>query len=417
MNVRYACRELVMRPKRSLTGIISIAFAITVFLSLEAYSTGFKEAARAPLTEIGVDIIAQREGQTPEEFNGIVFPHSSGPLIREEIDTIQSLEGIEAVSEGVFFWSFEEKEFIVGLGFDSTKNFGPARLQAGLKEGRFLEPNDSGVLLVDISYANQKKIDVGDVVTIAQKPFSVIGLVDTSRVGQVANANVFLPLEDARRLSYESKNVQNVSPFNPEDSNILFIKAMPSKAAEVAEKVNDYLGKMAIITTPRSFDEVLGATFVLVDRFGLLVGMIGILVAVLSLFRSAISSISERKRDIALMRAIGWSSRDVKWQVIFETMILSFVGGAAGIIVSYGVSVILRLSQVTIPVPWELSPTPHFLPGGAKKLALIVPLDAQITDLLILVSIAMTIVIGGLVCLWVARAVTAIKPVEVWRNE
>lgn len=417
MNYRYGLMELLLRPKRSIAGIISIALAIALFLSLQAYSSGYKEAARAPLTEIGVDIVAQREGKTPEEFRGIVFPHSSGPLNREEIETIKRMEGIEEISEGVFFWSFEENQLIVGLGFDSSQNFGPGRLRAGLKEGRFIEPSDKGVLLADISYAEQFGIQVGDIITIANESFSVIGLVDTSRAGQVANANVFLNLEDARRLSFESKNVQNVTRFNSNDSNILFVKAIPSKASVLAENMEEYLGQMAIITTPRTFDDVLGATYVLVDRFGVLVGTVGIIIAAFSLFRSAISSITERKKDIALMRAVGWSRREVRRQIIFETLSVSIIGGGIGILIAIGVSYILQFSKVTVPVPWELSPTPHFLPGGAKELALVVPLDAQITGILTMLSVLMTIGIGGLVCLWASKAATSIKPVEVWRND
>lgn len=417
MNYQYALLEIIRRPKRTIAGFLSIALSVALFLSLQAYSSGYKEAARAPLYEIGVDIVAQREGQTPEEFSGIVFPHSSGSISRAQIDEMKKLDGVAEISEGVFFWYFEDQRFMAGLGFDSSQNFGPGRLKAGLKEGRFIEQGESGVLLVDLSFAEQNDVQIGESVTLSGKSFSVIGIVDSSRAGQIANANVFVSLEDARMLAHSSNNVQKVDPFGPEDSNIIFVKSLPSKAAGLSEQMKDILGQNAIITTPRSFDDVLGATFALVDRFGLLVGAVAVIVAMFSLFRSAVSGISERKQDIALMRATGWSRGDVKRQIITENMIISLSGAIAGIVLSFGISYILRFTKVTVPVPWELSPTPHFLPGGAKEIALVVPLDAQITGFISLLAVVISTVIGGLVCLWAARAATSIKPMEVWRND
>ena len=81
MSFHYLWAELFLRPRRSVAALLSMAFGVTLLLSLQAYSTGYRLAARAPLAEIGADIAAQRQGKVPVAFEGILFPHSTAPLV------------------------------------------------------------------------------------------------------------------------------------------------------------------------------------------------------------------------------------------------------------------------------------------------------------------------------------------------
>ena len=417
MNLSYLYAELRRRPGRTFASVLSVAVGVALFVSLQAYAAGYREAARAPLAEIGADIVAQRQGAVPDDFKGIVFPHSTAPIHQNEIDAIRKLPGVEDIGQAVLFWDFEPSSFLVGLGLDPSQAVGPGRLQAAVRAGRFLRPGDHGVAVADTSYASQNHLAVGDRVTIAGKPFAVVGLVDTSRAGQLANANVYLPLADAQALSTVAPNVRAVFDFRPDDANVLFIKADASKAAVVAGQAKTMLGSQSIVTTPGSFNDVLGATFDLIDRFGLLVGLAGLLVAMAGLLRTTAASLWERRRDVGLMRAVGWRRRDISGQLLAETLALTGLGGLIGLAVASLVSFGLGFSQVTVPVPWELSPTPHFLPGGAENMAVIVNMDARIDPVVILTSLALALLGGALVSLWMARRASNIKPAEVLRGE
>ncbi len=111
---------------------------MALFVSLQAYATGHREAARAPLAEIGADIVAQRQGAVPDDFKGIVFPHSTAPIHQNEIDDIRKLPGVEEIGQAVLFWDFEPNSFLVGLGLDPGQTVGPGRLRTAVRSGRFL---------------------------------------------------------------------------------------------------------------------------------------------------------------------------------------------------------------------------------------------------------------------------------------
>jgi putative ABC transport system permease protein len=394
-----------------------MAFGVALLLSLQAYSNGYRLAARAPLAEIGADIAAQRQGKVPESFEGILFTHSTAPIHRDEIAAIRRIPGVEDIGESVFFWDFEKGGFLVALGLDPSSKTGPARLVSAVLQGRFLATGDHDVAVADATYARSNNLSIGAKSSIAGRPFEVIGFVDTSRIGQVANANLYIMVDDARVLAREAKNVMAVHDFRPTDANILFIKANQAKVESVAEAVGTVLGRQALVSSAHSFSEVIGQAYGLVDRFSWLVGLAGLLIAVVGLVRSISSALRERRRDIGLMRAVGWGRGDVMLQLTSEAVSLAAAGAVAGLLIALLVSRALSLMQVSIPVPWELSPTPHFLPGGATPMAVMISLSATIDPLPAVLAIGLSVLCGLAVGLWISRRATHIRPAEVLRSE
>lgn len=416
MNPTYLFAELLRRPGRSLAAVFSMALGVALFVSLQAYSGGYRQAAREPLAQIGADMAVQRQGEVPEGFAGPVFPHSVAPIHPDEVEAIRSIDGVEAVSEAVFFWDFAPDRFLVVLGFDppaaASAAVGPGKLQAALLEGQFLTPEDRGVVAADASYAQENRLGLGDTVPIYGRPFTVVGLVDTSRAGQVANANLYIPLADAREIASAAPNVRAVHDFRPADTNILFVKANQAQAESVEAAASSLMGKQALVSSARSFGAVLGSSFALIDRFGWVVGMAGLLLSAAGLLRSVVSNLWERRPDIGLMRALGWRRANVVRQLMAEALTLSLAGGLLGLGLAALTAQILSRTQVTIPVPWELSPTPHFLPGGARKMALTVSLPAQIELQIAAGALGLALFLGAAVSVLMAWRAAKIKPAE-----
>lgn len=408
--------EVLRRPGRTISGALSLGVGLALFLGLQAYGSGYRAAAREPLTQIGTDVVAQREGDRPESFEGVVFPHSTAPIHQDEVRRMAAVPGVEQVAQAMFFWSFQDRDLVVALGVDAGADVGPGRLRAGVRSGRFLEAGDTAVAVLDASFARQKGLAVGASLPIAGQPYAVVGIVDTTRAGQVANANVYVPLADAQRMAAASPAVQRVHDIGPTDVNVVFVRANPARIETVSRGLAAVLGSDALVTTPESFNQVLGSTFGLIDRFGLLIGVCALLVAGAGLLRSVLANLVERRKDVAVLRAIGWPRRYLTTELVTETAAIGLLGLLIGIGGALALTAVLRQTNVVVPIPWELSPTPHFLPGGARQLSVVVPLRASLELATLIAAVIVSITAAGLVGALAARRAARIKPTEVWRD-
>ena len=83
MNLHYVVKELYYQRRRTIISVLGLSVGIALFIILNALSLAYREAARAPLKEIGADITVQRPGNVPQELTGAVFP-CSAVTIRQE---------------------------------------------------------------------------------------------------------------------------------------------------------------------------------------------------------------------------------------------------------------------------------------------------------------------------------------------
>jgi ABC-type antimicrobial peptide transport system permease subunit len=242
-------------------------------------------------------------------------------------------------------------------------------------------------------------------------------MVDASQAAKIAVANVYLPLAEAQQMAASSELVQSVSPFGPKDVNLLFIKADQGKITELAASLKGILGTKATIGTPDSFLKLLGSLFALSDKFSLAASFIAIFVAVLIAFKTMAGNIVERAREIGVLKAVGWTNRNVVTQLLAESLTQCFLAGILGLAIAAIAAFALSFMKVNIPIPWDMSPIPHFLPGGGDQIFKTLRLPVRIPWTLAAFAIALSVVIGGFTGGLLGRNIAKIKPSEVLRHE
>ena len=366
MNLRYMMKELYYQKRRTLMSILGLSIGIALLIVLNSLSLAYRQAAHVPLKEIGADITVQRSGDVPKDLAGAVFPCSAVTIRKEEVEKIQKLPGVRGIGTGLLLWVFDPNRAWIVLGIEKENSIGPSLLRSSVTEGRFLEDGKPEAL-VEQAYARQFGIRLNDTVSVADKKFPVVGFVDASRAAKIAVANVYLPLKDAEDMAASSKGLQSVSPYAPGDVNLLFIKADQEKITGLASEMKGILGNKATVATPESFLKLLGSLFALSDKFTLAASLIAIIVAVLIAFKTMAGNIAERAREIGVLKAVGWTNRNVVSQLMSESVIQCFMAGILGLLIALVASFGLSFMKVNIPIPWEMSPTPHFLPGGGDQ--------------------------------------------------
>ena len=367
MNLRYMTKELYYQKRRTLMSILGLSIGIALLIILNSLSSAYRQAAHVPLKEIGADITVQRSGDVPKELAGSVFPCSAVTIRKDEVEKIQKLPGVRGIGTGLLLWVFDPNRAWIVLGIEKENSIGPSILRSSVTEGRFLEDGKPEAL-VEQAYARQFGIKLNDTISVADKKFPVVGFVDASRAAKIAIANIYLPIKEAQDLAVSSKELQSVSPYAPGDVNLLFVKADQEKITGLASEMKGILGNKATVATPDSFLKLLGSLFALSDKFTLAASLIAIIVAVLIAFKTMAGNIAERAREIGVLKAVGWTNRNVVSQLMSESVIQCFMAGILGLLIALVAAFGLSFMKVNIPIPWEMSPTPHFLPGGGDQI-------------------------------------------------
>ena len=358
----YAIHELAFRRSRSLITIVSVAIAVLAAVLLTALASSYARAIHAPIETVGADMVVQITGDIPPKLEGLVFPHPNALIPADAVAAIRRMQGVLSVTRAVYLWELAPDRYQSVLGIDSGEA-GLQSLAARLVDGRPLDSGDSAVL-VDSDFAAKRDVKTGATLDVGGKAFPVIGVVDAARGGKVVRADVYMPLAPAQQLATTAPQVRALYPFGPDDANLLLVKVDRQALESVVQQVSALLGKKGIVSSELSFRDALSGVLFLSQRMGLIVAAVIALFAAAFVLRATASTITERRRELAVLQAIGWPWRRIRQQVLIENGLLALIGVLLGVAIAVLVTLTLGSVSVSIDLPWDLSSTPHFIPDA-----------------------------------------------------
>lgn len=417
INGKYLINELTGRGRRSAVNIGLVALVTCVLVCITLLAGALERAFQAPLNDIGANMTIQMAGDVPEQMAGPVLPCSVAPISEEQSSSISSLPGIQSISRAVLFWDFSDDRFQIVVGLQPDDRAGPALLRGSVTEGRMLSEGDAFLTLAEITWAEKAGLGPGDQVNIGGRPFTIIGLVDTSTISRIGTAHLYIPLAKAQDIITSAPEIAKIHTFGPKDSNLLFIQADRDKTEDIAGQIKQLLGDKTSVSTPDSFKQLLGSLFTLTQRFSGMISLMVFLLALLLIGRNAAAAVRERVKEIGTMKAVGWTGRDIRHQLLAENCMYIVIGTVLGLIFGGLAAWTLSFISIAIPIPWDMAPTPHFLPGGEEQLFREVRLLMEPGLQLILLTFFVPILLG-LAAVWSAsRFITRLQTSEVLRYE
>ena len=403
----YVLSGLWRRPGRTLGTLFGIAFGMALFIALTAAQTGFKEAARLPLAGIGADILLTRPVTSTDAASqttrGVRQPFGLAPLDLNEVEELRSIPGVDFVSEGIYLWNFGADSYQTILGLEAAAaEAGPARVRNWVVSGRFFEPGERGVLVVDRHYAAFFQLEPGDSVDIGQASFQVVGIVEVPGGNQAAEANFYMPLADAQALS----------GLNERQVNQVYIRVGQAADIEaIVAESEQRLGRLTALTE-QSIVQVMGGIARVTDRFAFLIAVVALLGGLFLAFLSMSSSVTARVKEIGVMKAVGWQAGQIERVILAEGALVSLIGALLGSVLGW--LAIIALSQVPIELGQPGMETTPNLEGSNSISTIFLP--ASITTEAALLALIVTM-IGGTLAGWlVARRAARQKPVEALRS-
>jgi putative ABC transport system permease protein len=411
MNYRYIWKELRHHHHRTLVNVLGIGIGIALFVSINAVSGAYKEAVSLPFKNLGADIVVQRpekraldSAQAPASMRGIRLPFSNQILPAQDLEKLGSIEGVDSMAASLLLWEFDQRGFRTIMGVDRAQpSLGPVKVKEWLKEGRF--PENSGEAVLEKHYAKFHQARLGNSFSIRNRPFKVVGLLEIKEGSQIASANIYLPLQDA----------QDLLEGGSRGVNLVYLRLKnPSLLTQVKARIAKELQGVSV-TSSDSFLELMGGVSKISDQFSWLASLIALGGAVFLIIKTMLSNLVERSSEIGILKAIGWTEKDVQKQLMGEALTQSLLGGLVGIVAGYLISYCLGFLSIPISTPWEINLLPAFA-KDTEAAAQVVRLPVSISAGLLAASLALSLIAGGLASYLMGRRTARMKPAEILRK-
>lgn len=330
MSYELAVRNLTRRPLRTAVTTAGVALAVAAFFSIVSFQRGYQRGLRLELDRLGAHLLVVPKG-CPYDAASMALHGANWPCYLKDryLQEVRSAPGV-ATAAPVFMAALpgpQPGEQLVYLGV-KPDILGVKR--AWQIQGAF--PARPGELLAGSALASEHRWRVGQTVELpgGSKP---LGMARVSGIlaatGGADDQFLYLPLADAQRLFHRPNRL----------THILVRLRDPNEMERAVEALRgcDAGMNMNVVPLAHLFHTIQN----LVNAARLLlacVALVAALIAASALSNTLLMAVSERTREIGVLRAIGASRAQVFRLIWLETLQISLAGGVLGVLTALAAS-------------------------------------------------------------------------------
>ncbi|HWK74978.1 MAG TPA: ABC transporter permease [Povalibacter sp.] len=311
-------RSLPQRLGTSAVIVIGIAGVVAVLVSVLAMSTGMLKT----LTQAGAEdrVIVLRNGSASEMGSN---------LGRDAVRLIVDAPGIKRDAEGRSLASVETLRLVnlfkQGDGTEvmvTLRGVGPqvlgVRPEMKIIEGRMFRPAVNEIIVGKAAKAQFRNMNLGDQITTRGATWTVVGVFSSDG------------------SSHESELIADAETVNGADQRGGFASVIARlESPQAFQKFKDALSSnpaLAVdVSREREYYERQSETISkVISVVAYVVGGIMAIGAIFGALNTMYSAVSERLREIATLRALGFGATAMVISVLVEALLLAFIGGAIG---------------------------------------------------------------------------------------
>jgi putative ABC transport system permease protein len=335
--VHFAFKNLFAHKVRTGLTLFSVIVAVAVLFTLLSFNQGYDKSLKSQLQSMGIHMMVVPVG-CPYEAASLILKGGkiTSFLPASVLKEVMAIPQIE-IAAPTFMNGIvrpEEGRTDIYLGVDSTilklKNWWKLK-------GRFPEKPNEMILGYDVSLIELSH--VGDQIYVPEKDatFDVVG--ELSPTGTEDDGFFYIPLAMAQKMFNQPDELTSIliRLKNPEDAPVVAAKLTNIKGAEIIT-MGELLGTMM---------NLMGSAKALLLSIVLIV----IVISALGVLNTVLMSVFERTKEIGVMRATGAGKLHIFGLIWLETLILSLIGGAGGLVVAiFGSRVIESIIKRFLPL-------------------------------------------------------------------
>ena len=352
-------KNIIKRPGRSLALMVLAAFlSLSVFagtIMVQSLRRGFSSLEE----RLGADImVVPYEASTRSDLENIVLQGNTGYFYMDSsyLDQIAAMEGVGKISAQYYLASVSAGCCSIPvqiIGFDPDTDFS---IQPWIKKS-----NGGKIGYLDVVVGNDLNAFVGDTLSFFGQEVHVAAKLD--KTGTAYDTEVFTNRDTIRTLIQASLDKKLNEYGNINSGNVIsciMIRVADGYAVEdVLNPINIHFKKLKAIRTKNMISGISDS----LAGISRIAGILTILIWIIALGIMIVSYImitGERKKEFAVLRAIGASRKKLSGILLGEGVLISMVGSLIGLIL--GMLVILPFSKAIE----ESLGLPFLLPGAGQ---------------------------------------------------
>ncbi len=211
-------------------------------------------------------------------------------------------------------------------------------------DGCFLKVGDKGKVLLEQAYAQLQRLKVGDAVRIVDQSFTVVGVINPGI--RPAKADIYMPYPEAERL------VGTQMPNVPLEAyaNLILVEVKDSSVQDQAIRNVKSLYPDLVISSYACYKPAAQARAINTTAIALLVVAIGVFAVLLAMV-SQLAVLVERRRELGILKTLGFSNGRIMGQIVLESTLQAALGAlVAGLLAALLMPWVLSISLVPLGI-------------------------------------------------------------------
>ncbi|WP_074407033.1 MULTISPECIES: ABC transporter permease [Aquimarina] len=365
--LNIARTHLVTKIKQTATAALGVTFGIGAYITLVCFMTGLNKMLddlilnQTPHIHIFNEIEPSKKqpvdlyGELQNTFNVVhsIKPKQSQKRIHNALPIINYLNkdpkvrgAIPQIKSQIFYISGSIELGGNLTGVDIMKEVEFFNFKDYIVKGtpQALQHNDNGILL-GAGVAKKMSLTIGDRVQISTIkgdvfPLKIVGIYQ-SGIADIDNIQSFATIKTVQRILGEAENY--ITDINVKLHHI-------EQAITLAEKVEQQFKLKAIDINTANAQFETGTTIRNLITYAVSITLL--IVAGFGIYNILNMLIYEKMNDIAILKATGFSGKDVQLIFMSQAIIIGVVGGVLGLLIGFG------LSHLIDQLPFETEALP-----------------------------------------------------------
>jgi putative ABC transport system permease protein len=301
-------RGLTRRPVRTGLTLVGIAIGIAAVVALVGMAWGYEKSIGKQLDVIGIDVVVSN-------MTGGIMPKVFDATLPEKIAKLPKVTAVTSVLMQML--SVEDAPMMMVSGREWG---GFTWSQLKLVEGRMPHDGNEKAVVLGLLAAEVLKKKVGDTVQIEATELPVVGIVDGQAV--VENGAIILSLPILQEVTGNEGKINFVDVRVPREATKEQVKDLCAQIKGIFPE-----GRAMVAS------EVVGTSqgFRIARAMSWSTSILAIVVGVLNVMNTMLMTVFERTHEIGILLAVGWKRRRIVAMVLYESALLGFLGGVAGV--------------------------------------------------------------------------------------